>query len=98
MVELALARQTKTLSVALYLGVNAVLQIIVGPVSDRYGRRPVLLWGAALFFLATIGCLLARSFEVFLFWRMAQAIIEPTTTIFSGATNHHYRRRVRIRK
>jgi DHA1 family bicyclomycin/chloramphenicol resistance-like MFS transporter len=28
------------LSVALYLAVNAVLQIVVGPISDRYGRRP----------------------------------------------------------
>jgi DHA1 family bicyclomycin/chloramphenicol resistance-like MFS transporter len=34
------------LSVALYLAVNAVLQIVVGPISDRYGRRPVLLWGS----------------------------------------------------
>ena len=33
------------LSVAVYLAVNAVLQIIVGPVSDKFGRRPVILWG-----------------------------------------------------
>jgi DHA1 family bicyclomycin/chloramphenicol resistance-like MFS transporter len=34
------------LSVALYLAVNAMLQIVIGPISDRYGRRPVLLWGS----------------------------------------------------
>jgi len=63
------------LSVALYLAVNAVLQILIGPISDRYGRRPVLLVGVAVFLLATIGCLLARSIEVFLVFRMAQAVI-----------------------
>lgn len=61
------------LSVALYLAVNAVLQVIVGPLSDRYGRRPVLLAGFAIFVLATIGCVLAKSIEVFLVFRMAQA-------------------------
>ena len=63
------------LSVALYLGINALLQIVVGPISDRYGRRPVLLWCIAGFLLATLGCLLSTSVEVFLTFRMAQAVI-----------------------
>lgn len=63
------------LSVALYLAMNAVLQIIVGPISDRFGRRPVLLWATMLFVLATLGCLLAPTIEVFLLFRMAQAVI-----------------------
>ncbi len=63
------------LSVALYLGAVALLQIIIGPMSDRYGRRPVLLVGIGIFLLATIGCLMARSAEVFLFFRMVQAAI-----------------------
>ncbi len=63
------------LSVALYLGLNAVLQLIVGPLADRYGRRPVILWGNALFILATFGCLLAQTVEVFLIFRMGQAVI-----------------------
>jgi MFS transporter, DHA1 family, multidrug resistance protein len=63
------------LSVALYLGVNAVLQVIIGPISDRFGRRPVLLWGIALFLVATLGCILAQSVEVFLAFRMMQAVI-----------------------
>ncbi len=32
------------LSVSLYLAVSAVLQIVIGPISDRYGRRSVMLW------------------------------------------------------
>ena len=31
------------LSVAAYLAVNAALQIFIGPISDKYGRRPVVL-------------------------------------------------------
>lgn len=63
------------LSVALYLAMNAVLQILVGPLSDRYGRRPVLLVGVTIFLVATIGCIFATSIEVFLAFRMLQAVI-----------------------
>jgi DHA1 family bicyclomycin/chloramphenicol resistance-like MFS transporter len=63
------------LSVAGYLAMNAVLQVVVGPISDRFGRRPVLLWGFSLFLIATLGCIFAPSAEVFLICRMAQAAI-----------------------
>ncbi len=63
------------LSVALYLGVNAALQIVIGPVSDRFGRRPVLLWGVVIFLVATLGCILAPTVEIFLAFRMVQAVI-----------------------
>ena len=63
------------LSVALYLGINAVLQVFVGPLSDRFGRRPVLLWGFGLFLVATLGCIFAPTVEVFLTFRMAQAAV-----------------------
>ncbi|TCO69299.1 multidrug effflux MFS transporter [Rhodovulum euryhalinum] len=63
------------LSVALYLAVNAVLQLAIGPISDRYGRRPVLLVSTALFLMATLGCILAPNATLFLAFRMAQAVI-----------------------
>ena len=63
------------LSVAAYLAFNAVLQIIVGPISDRYGRRPVILWGFAVFSLATLGCIYSTSVEMFLFFRLLQASV-----------------------
>ena len=72
------------LSVGAYLGVNAVLQLIVGPLSDRFGRRPVILAGIALFMLATLGCLWAPTIEVFLVFRMAQAAI-VTAMVLSRA-------------
>lgn len=63
------------LSVSLYLGVSAVLQILIGPLSDRYGRRNVLLIAMGLFVLASIGTLLAPTAEIFLLFRMAQAVV-----------------------
>ena len=63
------------LSVALYLALSAVLQILIGPISDRYGRRKTLLASLALFLLATVGTLLAATATQFLIFRMAQAVI-----------------------
>ncbi len=63
------------LSVSLYLAVNAVLQLFVGAISDRYGRRPVMLGALVVFILATIGTLLATSAAVFLVFRMLQASV-----------------------
>ena len=63
------------LSVPVYLAVNAVLQLFIGPISDRFGRRPVLLWAVAGFLLATLGTLWAPNIEIFLVFRMLQAVI-----------------------
>ncbi|MBV7409089.1 multidrug effflux MFS transporter [Maritimibacter sp. DP1N21-5] len=63
------------LSVAIYLGMNAVLQIILGPISDRYGRRPVLLASFAVYIVASLGCIFAPTIGVFLVFRMAQAFV-----------------------
>ncbi len=63
------------LSVAVYLAVNAVLQLLIGPISDKLGRRPVILGGLMIFLAATLGCMLAQNVWVFLFFRMMQATI-----------------------
>ncbi len=47
-------------------------QLVWGPVADRVGRRPVLLWGLSLFTLASVGALLARSIELLIVWRVLQ--------------------------
>ena len=61
------------LSIAAYLGFNAALQVVLGPLSDRYGRRPIVLSGFAIFTVASIGCAVAPNAEVFLTFRMIQA-------------------------
>ena len=47
-----------TLSIALYAVATAIVQIVAGPLSDRFGRRPVILWALVIFTLASIGCFL----------------------------------------
>jgi Bcr/CflA subfamily drug resistance transporter len=63
------------LSIALYLAITAVVQIIIGPLSDRFGRRPVLLVAMAIFTLASLGCLLAQDIITFLVFRMLQGAV-----------------------
>jgi len=63
------------LSIAGYAGIAAVLQLIMGPLSDRFGRRPILLAGLAIFILASLGCMLATDIWIFLVFRLLQATI-----------------------
>lgn len=63
------------LSVSAYIGASAVLQLLGGPLSDRFGRRPVVIWGLVGFLLATIGTLLATTATTFLIFRLAQSVI-----------------------
>ncbi|MEQ9335391.1 multidrug effflux MFS transporter [Thalassobaculum sp.] len=63
------------LSIAGYAASSAVLQLILGPLSDRYGRRPVLLASLAVFVLASIGCGLATDIRVFLGFRFLQGAV-----------------------
>jgi MFS transporter, DHA1 family, multidrug resistance protein len=78
------------LSVALYLGVSAILQVFIGPISDKMGRRPVALWGVGLFLLATLGGLLAPTAEIFLLFRMGQAVIATTMVLSRAAVRDMY--------
>jgi MFS transporter, DHA1 family, multidrug resistance protein len=47
-------------------------QLVWGPLSDRFGRRPILLWGLATFTLAGLGCVLASSMHELIVWRALQ--------------------------
>ncbi len=64
-----------SLAVAGYLGITAVLQLIFGPLSDRLGRRPVLLVAILMFVVASLGCLLATNIWIFLSFRVMQGAI-----------------------
>lgn len=63
------------LAVSVYLLMNAILQLVIGPLSDGYGRRPVMIGGFSIFCLATLGCIFAPNAAVFLLFRMMQATV-----------------------
>ncbi|WP_299940226.1 multidrug effflux MFS transporter [uncultured Nitratireductor sp.] len=61
------------LAVSLYLAATAILQLGIGPASDRFGRRPVMLTSFVIFILATIAALVAPNITIFLICRVMQA-------------------------
>ena len=65
---------TVQLTLTLYLIGMAVCQLIYGPMSDRVGRRPMLLAGLALFLVASLMAALAPTIEILIAARLLQAI------------------------
>ncbi len=83
------------LTLSFFLGGFAMGPVILGPLSDRFGRRPVLLSGISLFALAGIGCTLAASLPALLFWRLPEGVgagagatlsLAIVRDLFDGAT------------
>lgn len=60
------------LAVTLYLVANAVMQLLIGPLSDRFGRRPVMLFFIGVAIAATVLAIFAPNIEAFLFARFLQ--------------------------
>lgn len=58
-----------------YLGMTAILQLAIGPLSDRYGRRPVMLLCILLFAAASLGCALAENIWALMGFRVLQGSI-----------------------
>jgi DHA1 family bicyclomycin/chloramphenicol resistance-like MFS transporter len=60
------------LMMSLFMLGFAIAPLLYGPASDRYGRKPVVLFACTLFIVAGIGCALARSLPTLLSWRFVQ--------------------------
>jgi DHA1 family bicyclomycin/chloramphenicol resistance-like MFS transporter len=60
------------LMMSLFMLGFAIAPLLYGPASDRYGRKPVVLFACTLFIVAGIGCALARSLPALLSWRFVQ--------------------------
>lgn len=71
-VDLNADYSTVNLAIAGYLAVTAIIQLVVGPLSDRIGRRPVLLVAVTSFSIASVVCSLAQDVWTFLIFRMLQ--------------------------
>jgi len=62
------------LSVGIYLASSAVLQLIIGPFSDQFGRRPLILWSLIIFCISTLATVFVTNTAQFLILRIFQAI------------------------
>lgn len=62
------------LTLTMFLASYALSQLALGPMSDRWGRRPVLIGGLLLYIAASVACTLATSIELLLAERVLQGI------------------------
>jgi DHA1 family bicyclomycin/chloramphenicol resistance-like MFS transporter len=68
-----------------YLLGFGVAQLIYGPLSDAYGRKPVILVALSLFLVATLACMLAPSFESLLVARLLQGTAAAACRVIATA-------------
>lgn len=49
-------------------------ELILGPMSDKYGRKPVLLAALIVFSIGAFGSVFSKTIQIFLFWRLIQGL------------------------
>lgn len=76
---------TRQLPLTAYIAFFGISQIFYGTLSDHYGRRPVLLFGLAVYALGCIGAALAGSLEMLLLMRAVQGIGAGATRVIAIA-------------
>jgi MFS transporter, DHA1 family, multidrug resistance protein len=69
------------LTMSVFMFSLAVAPLLYGPVSDRFGRKPVVAFGVALFVVASLACAAAQSLPVLLICRFAQGIGAASTAM-----------------
>jgi DHA1 family bicyclomycin/chloramphenicol resistance-like MFS transporter len=62
------------LTLSMFLAGYSMSQLFYGPIADRFGRRPPLLVGLALFATGGIGCALSSSITHLVLWRLVQGV------------------------
>ncbi|MDH4554294.1 Bcr/CflA family multidrug efflux MFS transporter [Pseudomonas sp. BN417] len=72
-------------SISVFLVGLCLGMLFYGPLSDRFGRRPLLLGGIALYVAASLGCSLATSADQLLLWRGLQALGGAAASVLARA-------------
>src|SRR5258706_4659689 len=63
------------LAMSVYLLSLGAALLVYGPVSDRFGRKPIVVFGCALVIIASLGCIFAHSLPQLLFFRALQGAV-----------------------
>ena len=71
---LSVSRAEVALLLSVFLVGMAVAQVFLGPISDRFGRRPVLIWGLLVYVAASLGAVGAVSINELLVARVLQSL------------------------
>lgn len=83
--ELGASMAAAQLTMAALILAFGVAQLVWGPLADRFGRRPVLLLGLALYAMASAGCVLAGSIEALVVWRTLQGAAMAAAVVCARA-------------
>ncbi len=88
--EFAASPERVQLTLSLFMFGYAFGQILAGPLSDRFGRRPMLLIGLSIYTLSGLGCALAGSIETLIVLRFIQALAAAVGPSMSRAIIRDY--------
>lgn len=88
--ELGTRDAVAALAVSGYMVAAAICQLALGPLSDRFGRRPVMLAALATYTLASLGCLLATDAAWLLAGRWLQAVVVAGIVVGSAIVRDQF--------
>jgi DHA1 family bicyclomycin/chloramphenicol resistance-like MFS transporter len=83
--DLAAGEDQVQMTVGAFLIGYAVAQLVIGPLSDRFGRRAVFVVGTMIYLAATLGCALADTVETLIWLRIVQSLAACSGTVIGRA-------------
>jgi len=73
------------MTISFYMAGIACSQLLMGPLSDKFGRRPVMLIGLSIAVIASLGCIFAQTLPLLITARFFQALGAATGIVVSRA-------------
>ncbi len=79
--EFAVSRALLSQSLGFYLGAFAIATLFWGPITDRFGRKKIILSSLMLYLLASLGCAFSQDYNQFLLFRLIQGAAVSGSTV-----------------